>query len=137
MQESPESDPSHRLDLHIGACVRARRKFLGQSQSELAEAIGITFQQVQKYERGANRVSASKLFEIAQKLDVPISYFFEGFSAEGTKKLVKPPVSNMVNPALMSMPEGLEISDLFPQIQQAKHRRKVILLIRKLVSENG
>jgi transcriptional regulator with XRE-family HTH domain len=68
----------HHVDQHVGALIRVKRKALGISQTELAVALGITFQQVQKYERGANRVSASKLYEIAQKLDTPLAAFFEG-----------------------------------------------------------
>ena len=71
-------NPPHPVDLHVGALIRARRKALGISQTELAESLGLTFQQVQKYERGANRVSSSKLYEIAQKLDTPLTSFFEG-----------------------------------------------------------
>ena len=66
------------MDLHVGAQVRARRVLLGLSQEKLAEGLGITFQQVQKYERGSNRISASRLYNMAQLLDVPITFFFEG-----------------------------------------------------------
>ena len=66
------------VDLHVGAQVRARRVLLGLSQEKLAEGLGITFQQVQKYERGSNRISASRLYNMAQLLDVPITFFFEG-----------------------------------------------------------
>jgi transcriptional regulator with XRE-family HTH domain len=68
----------HRVDRHVGALIRAKRKALGMSQAVLGEALGLTFQQVQKYERGANRISTSKLYEIAQKLDAPLLSFFEG-----------------------------------------------------------
>lgn len=68
----------HHVDLHVGALIRTRRKALGISQSELADSLGLTFQQVQKYERGSNRVSSSKLYEIALKLETPLASFFEG-----------------------------------------------------------
>ena len=71
----------HQVDQHVGALIRAKRKAMGMSQTQLAEALGITFQQIQKYERGANRVSASKLYEIAQKLDTPLAAFFAGLDA--------------------------------------------------------
>ena len=77
MSSAPISQP-HRVDRHVGALIRAKRKAVGVSQAELAQALGLTFQQVQKYERGTNRVSSSKLYEIAQKLDTPLSSFFEG-----------------------------------------------------------
>lgn len=75
---SDKDQTPHPIDVHVGARVRMRRKLLGFSQEKLADQLGLTFQQVQKYERGANRVSASKLYEIGQALDAPVSYFFEG-----------------------------------------------------------
>ena len=74
----------HHVDRHVGALIRVKRRALGLSQEALADAIGVTFQQVQKYERGANRVSSSKLFEIAQTLDVPLATFFEGLAPDQT-----------------------------------------------------
>src|ERR687887_971680 len=65
------------IDVHVGSRIRLRRTLLGMSQERLAEAIGLTFQQVQKYERGANRIGASRLFELAHVLDVPVGFFFE------------------------------------------------------------
>src|SRR5215208_5898064 len=70
----------HPVDRHVGLRIRMRRKEIGVSQERLAEALGITFQQVQKYERGANRVSASKLWEIASALRTPVAYFYEGLN---------------------------------------------------------
>src|SRR5579875_3340915 len=74
------------IDVEVGARIRVRRKFLSLSQQTLAEALGLTFQQVQKYERGANRVSASKLYEIARALQTPVSYFFEGLVETGSQE---------------------------------------------------
>jgi transcriptional regulator with XRE-family HTH domain len=65
------------IDVHVGSRVRLRRTLLGMSQEKLGEAIGLTFQQVQKYERGANRIGSSRLFDLSRVLDVPIAYFFE------------------------------------------------------------
>ena len=70
------------IDVHVGSRVRLRRTLLGMSQEKLGEAIGLTFQQVQKYERGANRIGSSRLFDLARVLDVPVSYFFEEMTAE-------------------------------------------------------
>jgi transcriptional regulator with XRE-family HTH domain len=69
------------IDVHVGGRVRQRRTLLGFSQEKLADAIGLTFQQVQKYERGANRIGSSRLFDLARVLDVPVAYFFEDMSA--------------------------------------------------------
>jgi transcriptional regulator with XRE-family HTH domain len=68
------------IDLHVGKRLRRRRRLLGLTQQHLAESVGIRFQQIQKYECGANRVSASRLFELAEALDVPVQYFYEGLS---------------------------------------------------------
>lgn len=73
------------IDMHVGLQIRARRKTLGVSQSDLAGHLGLTFQQVQKYERGANRVSASMLWKIAQKLEIPVEQLFDGYDPEGSK----------------------------------------------------
>src|SRR5271168_5216569 len=70
-------DGPHPIDVHVGSRVRLRRNMLGLSQEKLGEAIGLTFQQVQKYERGANRIGASRLMELSGVLDVPVSFFFD------------------------------------------------------------
>ena len=75
-----EAHTPNPIDMHVGGRIRARRRIIGVSQGVLAESLGLTFQQVQKYERGANRVSASKLYEIARKLQVSIAYFFDGLA---------------------------------------------------------
>jgi transcriptional regulator with XRE-family HTH domain len=74
------------VDIHVGARVRLRRTLLGMSQEKLGDAIGLTFQQVQKYERGANRIGASRLFHLSRVLDVPISFFFEDMPSGGAGK---------------------------------------------------
>ncbi|PTX54128.1 transcriptional regulator with XRE-family HTH domain [Litoreibacter ponti] len=75
---------AHVVDIHVGKRLRHQRWLVGMTQSELADALGIRFQQIQKYETGANRISASRLWDIAQAMDVPVSYFFDGLDeAEG------------------------------------------------------
>ena len=76
---------SNAVDMHVGKRIRLRRTLFGMSQEQLGVALSITFQQVQKYERGANRVSASRLWDISQILDVPISYFFEDMTDDVMK----------------------------------------------------
>ena len=75
-------DGPHPIDVHVGSRVRLRRTLLGMSQEKLGHAIGLTFQQVQKYERGANRIGASRLFELSRVLDVPVSFFFDDMPAD-------------------------------------------------------
>ena len=77
-----KSDKPNPIDVHVGSRVRLRRTLLGMSQEKLGEAIGLTFQQVQKYERGANRVGASRLYDLSRVLDVPVSYFFEEMASD-------------------------------------------------------
>ncbi|GGY44289.1 helix-turn-helix domain-containing protein [Parvularcula lutaonensis] len=72
----------HQVDLHVGQRLRQRRTLLGMTQQKLADAVGIKFQQIQKYESGANRISASRLWVIARALEVPVSHFFEGLTEE-------------------------------------------------------
>jgi transcriptional regulator with XRE-family HTH domain len=72
-----KTDKPNPIDIHVGSRIRLRRNMLGLSQEKLGEAIGLTFQQVQKYERGANRVGASRLHELSRVLDVPVSFFFD------------------------------------------------------------
>ena len=114
-----------------------RRKVLGVSQERLAEALGLTFQQVQKYERGANRVSASKLYEIARFLAAPISYFFEGLSDPSTglrQGAVHEGPELMAHEFLMT-PEGLELAAAFPKITRPRLRRRILDLVRSLAEE--
>jgi transcriptional regulator with XRE-family HTH domain len=120
------------VDLHVGARIRMRRKTMGLSQERLAESLSLTFQQVQKYERGANRVSASKLYEIARSLRSPINYFFDGLAdtvdplPEG---VADQDASAFVHELVMT-PEGME---LFPRI--AKRGRKLVLDLARVLAE--
>ena len=76
----------HPVDVHVGKRIRHRRWLVGMTQQQLAESVGIKFQQIQKYETGANRVSASRLWDIADALDVEVSFFFEGLDNEGADR---------------------------------------------------
>src|SRR5665213_2253816 len=81
-----KSDGPSPIDVHVGSRVRLRRTLLGMSQEKLGEAIGLTFQQVQKYERGANRVGASRLYDLSRVLDVPIAFFFDDMPAPSAER---------------------------------------------------
>ncbi|MDV6331428.1 helix-turn-helix transcriptional regulator [Asticcacaulis sp. 201] len=123
------------VDLHVGARVRMRRKFLGMSQEGLAETIDLTFQQVQKYERGSNRISASKLYEISKALKAPVAYFFEGYGEnEGLEGFSESESEQFVHGFLMTT-EGIELAEAFPRIKNAKHRRRILELVRALAEE--
>ena len=117
------------VDRHVGLRIRMRRKELGISQERLAEKVGLTFQQIQKYERAANRVSASKLWDIAQALQTTISYFYEGLTemSEATDL----PRESMQD--FLLTPDGLELAACFPRIGSVRLRRKVLELVRALI----
>ncbi|ACL93516.1 helix-turn-helix domain-containing protein [Caulobacter vibrioides] len=136
MRESSDTERHpNPVDLHVGARIRMRRRILGVSQERLAEDLGLTFQQVQKYERGANRVSASKLYEIARSLQSPVDYFFEGLedtTGGGMAERGEP----FVHDFLMT-PEGLELATLFPKVSRQKVRRRILELVRSMAAEDA
>ena len=120
----------HPVDRHVGLHIRMRRKALGISQEKLAEALGLTFQQVQKYERGANRVSASKLWEIARALKTNVAYFYEGLEEE-TETVSRGFMGANAQEFLLT-PEGLELAATFPRVRRPGLRRKVLDLVRAM-----
>ena len=124
------------VDLHVGARIRMRRKLLGVSQEWLADQLGLTFQQVQKYERGANRVSASKLYEIARALQSSVAYFFEGLAETGAAEANGGGHNGreFVHELVMT-PEGLELASLFPRLKRGRVRRRVLDLVKALAEE--
>jgi transcriptional regulator with XRE-family HTH domain len=120
------------IDLHVGSRIRLRRKVLGISQERLAESLGLTFQQVQKYE------SASKLYEIAAALQVQVAYFFEGLADPSVMQEgeIAPGAEQFVQNFLMT-PEGLELAGLFPKITRARVRRRVLDLVRSMAEDEA
>ncbi len=129
-REEAGFDGPHPVDRHVGLRIRMRRKELGISQERLAEALGLTFQQVQKYERAANRVSASKLFEIARALSTSIGYFYEGLAVGDELETSAAP--NYDAQSFMLTPEGAELAAVFPKLGRARVRRKLVELVRAL-----
>ncbi len=131
MRESkdPRIEQAHAVDRYVGARVRERRKALKLSQIRLAMKLGLTFQQVQKYERGANRISASKLFEIGEVLQTPVSWFFEGYSGPGIALAASP--ANEVR-AFLDTGEAIDLGEAFLAIQSRKQRRCLLDLMRAM-----
>lgn len=125
------------IDVHVGSRIRLRRTMLGMSQEKLGESLGITFQQVQKYEKGTNRVGASRLQHISGVLGVPVSFFFEDAPGEGggteTGGLQEPSSAYVVN--FLSSAEGLQLNRAFMKISNLKVRRRVIDLVKALADE--
>ena len=125
------------IDIHVGSRIRLRRTMLGMSQEKLGEALGITFQQVQKYEKGTNRVGASRLQNIAAILGVPVAFFFEDAPGDAGDAAVDGLGENsstyVVN--FLSSSEGLQLNRAFVKISDPRVRRRIIDLVKALAAE--
>lgn len=122
------------IDKHVGSRVRMRRMFVGMSQEKLGESLGLTFQQVQKYEKGTNRIGASRLQQIAKVLGVPVEFFFDGApAADGIAGggFAEAPSSSYVSDFL-STSEGVQLTKAFIRIKDAKVRRRIVDLVAAL-----
>lgn len=124
------------IDRHVGSRVRMRRMLMGISQEKLGEALGLTFQQIQKYEKGSNRISASRLQVIANTLQVPIPFFFENAPA-GDPPGDSFPGREMVADvsAFLTTSEGLQVVKAFTRIKSGRVRRRIIDLVEALGEE--
>jgi transcriptional regulator with XRE-family HTH domain len=128
------------IDVHVGSRVRFRRMLLGMSQERLGEKLGLTFQQIQKYEKGINRIGASRLFDLAQVLGVPVQFFYEEAPASEPQALVpagfaeRPEESSIVD--FLRSRDGLELNKAFVRISDAKARRAIVDLVRSLANDD-
>ena len=127
------SDP---IDVHVGSRVRLRRTLLGLSQERLGEAVGLTFQQIQKYERGANRIGASRMYDLAHVLDVPVSFFFDDMP-DDVKQRDAAPVNVAVDdeatsaePNPLNRRETLELVRAYYRISSARVRKRMFELVK-------
>ncbi len=128
----------HPVDVHVGARVRLRRTLVGMTQTDLGDALGLTFQQVQKYERGTNRISASRLFALSRVLDVPVEYFFDDMptavatSSPATERRgrAKKPPSYEPNP--MAKRETLELVRAYYKMRDPQLRKRLCELVKAL-----
>jgi transcriptional regulator with XRE-family HTH domain len=122
------------IDIQVGNRVRIRRMLIGMSQERLGDLLGLTFQQVQKYEKGVNRIGAGRLFEVSRILNVPVDFFYEGLSGAagqpGASENESAPVMEFV-----SSGEGLQLSLAFMKIKDAKVRKRVLDLVKSLAEE--
>lgn len=126
------------VDVHVGSRVRMRRMLVGMSQERLGEQLGLTFQQVQKYEKGSNRISASRLYQMGRILGVPVQYFFEDLPTEHSGLQPYGFAENASEPVIMDFltsSEGLQLNKAFTQIKDPVVRRKVVELVRTLAGE--
>jgi transcriptional regulator with XRE-family HTH domain len=123
-------------DPHVGHRMRLRRMLIGMSQERMGELLGLTFQQIQKYEKGVNRIGAGRLFDIARILSVPIDYFYEGAASHLTgprgfsENDAAPPVMDF-----LASGEGLQLSLAFMRIKDPKVRKRVLDLVKSLAEE--
>jgi transcriptional regulator with XRE-family HTH domain len=118
-------------DCYVGARVRMRRLMLGMSQTSLGEALGLTFQQVQKYEKGTNRIGASRLQQISQALQVPISFFFEELPIPAKSAAGSGPTPSQLT-GFLATSEGLALVDGFVRIKSPKVRRRIVDLVERI-----
>ena len=120
------------VDIHVGARVRLRRTLLGMSQEKLGKALGLTFQQVQKYERGANRIGSSRLFQLSRILDVPVSFFFDEMAPEATRKADGMAESNkqVFEVDKLSRRETLELVRAYYKISDPSVRKKIFEMVK-------
>lgn len=121
------------VDEHIGKRVKSRRLQIDLSQEKLADLVGVTFQQIQKYENGVNRVAASRLWEMAKALGVPVSFFYEGLEVAGSG--VREESQDIVYD-MLATPEGQRLLQIFGAIKSAKLRRRVVELVRVMAAED-
>ncbi|MCZ7661371.1 MAG: helix-turn-helix domain-containing protein [Xanthobacteraceae bacterium] len=121
------------IDRHVGSRVRMRRMMLGLSQEKLGDALGLTFQQVQKYEKGTNRIGASRLQQISLILQVPVAFFFEGAPAEAAPggEFVEAPSPAYVTDFLATS-DGLALTRAFMRIASPKLRRRIVDLVEEI-----
>ena len=125
------------VDKHVGSRVRMRRIMLGMSQEKLGEALGLTFQQIQKYEKGTNRIGASRLSQIADILQVPVSFLFEGapVAAGQAEGFSEAPSTGYISDFLATS-EGLALTRAFTRIADAKLRRSIVDLVEQIAARD-
>ncbi|MDD5586860.1 MAG: helix-turn-helix domain-containing protein [Alphaproteobacteria bacterium] len=142
-KRSEHPDP---VDVHVGARLRLRRNLSGLSQEQLGKASGLTFQQIQKYERGVNRMGASRLFQLARLLDVPVAYFFEDMPSAPLASAYGPGMGESTQQTLEGQPQGetellhrretLELIRAYYRITDPKQRRKIYELIKSMAEQD-
>jgi len=121
-----------KIDAHVGSRIRLRRTLLGMSQEQLGEAMSLTFQQIQKYERGANRIGSSRLYQLSQVLNVPVSYFFDDLPADERMQdlAVKEPPQTTFETRRMTKRETLELVRAYFKIEDAAVRQRIFDIVK-------
>ena len=135
----PDERSATVVDQHIGARIRLRRLTSNLSQECLAEMLNVTFQQIQKYEKGLNRIGASRLFDIAKVLDVSVQFFFDDMPGDENRVPVRGGGDDPRDAALLEIaasPDGLALSRAFARVRDAKLRRRIVDLVRAMAGED-
>ena len=143
VRRRPKLDHPNPIDVHVGSRVRLRRTLLGLSQEKLGEAIGLTFQQIQKYERGTNRIGASRLWELSAVLDVPMQFFFDEMASETLNQMSRITArevgadtnGNMAVPGPIIRPETFDLMRAYERIPVAAVRARLYELTKVLANE--
>jgi transcriptional regulator with XRE-family HTH domain len=138
--ERSNSRRANPVDKHVGERVRMRRMLLGMSQERLGEQLGLTFQQVQKYEKGVNRIGASRLFDLAQVLGVPIQYFYESMSAAVSGHHAAPGFADKPSDTyvadFLSSRDSVELNKAFARITDPRIRRSIVDMVRSIAGDD-
>jgi transcriptional regulator with XRE-family HTH domain len=137
MTSHPNPRGPNAVDRHVGSRIRLRRQLLNMSQEKLGEELGVTFQQVQKYERGTNRVGAGRLFLLARVLDVPVSFFYEGVSDSMTAPGFSEGDQTPIVDDFIQSADGVALAQAFARIGDPKVRRRILELVRTLAAEEA
>jgi transcriptional regulator with XRE-family HTH domain len=122
------------IDLHLGRRLRRRRRLLGLTQQQLASAVGIRFQQIQKYECGANRISAARLWQLAEALEIPVGYFYDGLTENPARKEREPVVAEARAGEVMARKETMDLIRAYYQLGE-RPRRRLLDLAKSLNNE--
>ncbi|KAA5803477.1 helix-turn-helix transcriptional regulator [Alkalicaulis satelles] len=125
------------VDRHVGSRIRLRRQLLNMSQEKLGDELGVTFQQVQKYERGTNRVGAGRLWLMGRVLDVPVSFFYEGVSESMTQPGFSEGDQTPIVDDFIQSADGVALAQAFARIKDGKVRRRILELVRTLAAEEA
>ena len=122
----------HPIDVHVGSRVKLRRMILGMSQETLGRSLGLTFQQIQKYEKGVNRIGASRMFELARLLEVPVQFFYDEFGDAPAGALGFAESGNGPVMSLLNSPEGVQLCRYFSGIKDPEVKKRVLELVRSI-----
>jgi transcriptional regulator with XRE-family HTH domain len=126
------------IDKHVGSRVRMRRKMLAMSQTKLGDALGVAFQQVQKYEKGTNRIGASRLQQLSHVLQVPVEFFFEGAPNASAPHGSNGSALSMAHiDDFVSNSDGLRLIGAFMRIDNAALRRRIVMLVQEIADDDG